>query len=44
MSFDNLSRWAPQALSLLRIMAALLLVQFGMAKILGLMPWNRVSS
>jgi putative oxidoreductase len=35
MRFDTLDRWAPQVLSLLRIIAALLLMQYGTAKILG---------
>ena len=35
MRFDTLDRWAPQVLSLLRIMAALLLLQYGTAKLLG---------
>ena len=35
MRFDALEKWSPQALSLLRIIAALLILQFGMAKILG---------
>ena len=32
---ENLFRWSPQVLSILRIMSALLLLQFGCAKILG---------
>lgn len=32
---DSLQRYTPQALSILRIVAALLLLQFGCAKILG---------
>jgi putative oxidoreductase len=36
MQFDSLlAAWAPRVLSLLRIMTALLLLQFGMAKMLG---------
>jgi putative oxidoreductase len=35
MRFDTLDRWAPQVLSVLRIIAALLLLQYGTAKILG---------
>ena len=35
MRFDSLARWSPQVLSILRIIAALLFLQFGMAKILG---------
>jgi putative oxidoreductase len=35
MRFDTLDRWAPQVLSILRIMAALLLLQYGTAKLLG---------
>ncbi len=35
MNFDSLSRWSPQVLSVLRIVAALLILQFGCAKILG---------
>ena len=35
MSFNALQRWAPQALSILRIIAGLLILQFGMAKIIG---------
>ena len=36
MQFDAfLNAWAPRVLSLLRIMAALLLLQYGMAKMLG---------
>ena len=35
MRFDTLDRWAPQVLSVLRIMAALLLLQYGTAKLLG---------
>jgi putative oxidoreductase len=36
MQFDSLlAAWAPRVLGLLRIMAALLLLQFGMAKMLG---------
>src|SRR5688572_14897266 len=32
---DSLQRWSPQALSILRIMAGLVILQFGTAKILG---------
>jgi putative oxidoreductase len=35
MNSDTLSRYAPQALSILRIMAGLVILQFGTAKILG---------
>jgi putative oxidoreductase len=35
MRFDALTRYAPQALSILRIVAGLLILQFGMAKIIG---------
>jgi putative oxidoreductase len=35
MTFDGLARWQPQILSILRIMSALLILQFGTAKILG---------
>lgn len=35
MNFDWLARWQPQILSILRIMSALLILQFGTAKILG---------
>ena len=36
MELDNLrNMWSPRVLSVLRIMAALLLLQFGMAKLLG---------
>ncbi len=36
MQLDNLrNTWAPRILSVLRIMTALLLLQFGMAKLLG---------
>ena len=35
MNFNALQRWAPQALSILRIIAGLLILQFGMAKIIG---------
>ena len=38
MSFDSLARWQPQVLSILRIMSALLILQFGTAKILGIPP------
>jgi putative oxidoreductase len=36
MNFDWLARWQPQILSVLRIMAALLLLQYGMSKLLGI--------
>jgi putative oxidoreductase len=32
---DSLTRWSPQALSLLRIVAGLVILQYGTAKILG---------
>jgi putative oxidoreductase len=32
---DSLTRWSPQVLSVLRIIAGLLILQFGMAKLLG---------
>jgi putative oxidoreductase len=35
LQFDSLTRWSPQALSLLRIVAGLLLLQYGTAKLLG---------
>ena len=35
MRFDALQRWSPQALSILRIIAGLVILQFGIAKILG---------
>lgn len=35
MRFDALQRWSPQVLSILRIIAALLILQFGMAKLFG---------
>ena len=35
MRFDSLARWSPQVLSILRIIAALLILQFGMAKLFG---------
>jgi putative oxidoreductase len=35
MSFDALTRFSPQVLSILRIVSALLLLQFGMAKLIG---------
>ncbi|MEA2983824.1 MAG: putative oxidoreductase [Alphaproteobacteria bacterium] len=35
MRFDSLARWSPQVLSILRIVAALLILQFGMAKLFG---------
>lgn len=35
MRFDTLQRWSPQVLSILRIIAGLLILQFGMAKLLG---------
>ena len=35
MRFDALQRWSPQALSILRIIAGLIILQFGTAKILG---------
>jgi len=35
MRFDSLARWSPQLLSILRIIAALLILQFGMAKLFG---------
>jgi putative oxidoreductase len=35
MSAETLTRFAPQALSILRIMAGLVILQFGAAKILG---------
>lgn len=38
MNFDSLQRYSPQVLSILRIMAALLILQFGCAKILGFPP------
>ena len=38
--FDRLAKWQPQALSLLRIMTGLLFLQYGVAKILGLLPWS----
>ena len=35
---DSLTRWSPQMLSILRIIAALLLLQYGGAKLLGFPP------
>jgi putative oxidoreductase len=35
MNYDALTRWSPQALSVLRIMAGLVILQFGTAKVLG---------
>ena len=35
MNFQSLKRWSPQALSVLRIMAGLVILQFGTAKVLG---------
>jgi putative oxidoreductase len=35
MNYNALTRWSPQALSILRIMAGLVILQFGTAKILG---------
>lgn len=35
MNFQALQRYQPQALSILRIMAGLVILQFGMAKIIG---------
>jgi putative oxidoreductase len=35
MNFQSLQRWSPQALSVLRIMAGLVILQFGTAKVLG---------
>jgi len=35
MRVEALQRWSPQVLSILRIVSALLLLQFGMAKLLG---------
>ena len=35
---DSLTRWSPQALSLLRIVAGLLILQYGTAKIFGFPP------
>ena len=35
MRFDSLASWSPQVLSMLRIIAALLILQFGMAKLFG---------
>jgi putative oxidoreductase len=35
MNYDILTRWSPQMLSILRIMAGLVILQFGTAKILG---------
>ena len=35
MRFDSLQRWSPQMLSVLRIVAGLVILQFGTAKILG---------
>ena len=35
MNFDSLTRYSPQALSILRIIAGLVILQFGTAKILG---------
>ena len=35
MRFDSLARWSPQVLIILRIIAALLILQFGMAKLFG---------
>ena len=35
MNFDILTRYSPQALSILRIIAGLVILQFGTAKILG---------
>lgn len=35
MNFQTLQRWSPQALSVLRIMAGLVILQFGTAKVLG---------
>ena len=32
---DSLTRWSPQVLSILRIIAGLLILQFGMAKLFG---------
>ncbi len=36
--FDSLARYSPQALSILRIVAALVLLQYGTAKLLGFPP------
>jgi putative oxidoreductase len=36
MRFDSLERYSPQVLSILRIMAGLLILQFGCAKTLGI--------
>ena len=38
MPTETLATWAPRLLSVLRIMAALLLLQFGTAKLLGFPP------
>ena len=35
MNLQSLQRWSPQALSILRIMAGLVILQFGTAKVLG---------
>src|SRR5436190_15789625 len=35
MNWQTLQRWSPQVLSILRIVAALIILQFGTAKILG---------
>jgi putative oxidoreductase len=35
MNYDALTRWSPQMLSVLRIMAGLVILQFGTAKVLG---------
>ena len=35
MRFESLQRWSPQMLSVLRIVAGLVILQFGTAKILG---------
>ena len=35
MRFNSLARWSPQVLSILRIIAALLILQFGLAKLFG---------
>ncbi|OQW54687.1 MAG: DoxX family protein [Candidatus Raskinella chloraquaticus] len=37
--FDRLQAYQPQVLGLLRIMTGLLFLQFGCAKILGILPW-----